>query len=74
MTLVSGVLHSFFDVANMVSGAMDGRPEVVTNVRSTPITHRHYDTTKLGEMFPRFRFMPLDQAILDVHQNLGLKT
>ena len=74
MNVVSGVSHSFFDVANMVAGAMDARPEVVTTDRSTPITHRHYDTTKLGETFPSFRFTPLDQAILDVHQNLGLKT
>jgi UDP-glucose 4-epimerase len=74
LNVVSGVSHSFYDVANMVADAMDERPEIILADRSVPVTHRHFDTTRTSQTFPRFRFTPLDEAIGVVHTALGLKT
>ncbi|MEP4379690.1 MAG: NAD(P)-dependent oxidoreductase [Alphaproteobacteria bacterium] len=74
LNLVSGVSHSFHDVANMVADAMDDRPEIVTTDRTMPVTHRHFDSTRLTRAFPGFRFTSLDEAIGAVHKTLGLKT
>lgn len=72
INLASGTSHSFLDVATMVADAMTSRPEIVTTDRVTPVTHRHFDTTRVAETFPAFRFTPLKQAIARVHHDLGL--
>lgn len=73
LNVASGVSHSFHEVAKMVADAMDERPEIVTTDRAVPVTHRHFDTTRITQTFPGFRFTPLAAAIGDVHKTLGLK-
>jgi len=74
LNVASGVSHSFRDVAHMVVDAMDDPPEIVLTERTVPVTHRHFDTTRVAQVFPGFRFTPLDEAIVGVHETLGLKT
>ena len=73
INLASGVSHSFREVAEIVSGNLRERPEIVTTARSNPITHRHFDVTMLNEVLPEFQFTPLSEIVASIHAALDIK-
>jgi nucleoside-diphosphate-sugar epimerase len=61
--LVSGVSHSFLEVAQLCA-ALQPRPVTLERLpRTGPITHRHFDVTALAQAFPEFAFLSLREGL-----------
>ena len=67
LNVATGVSASFADVARLVAKQFGGGVEIVTTPRANPVTHRHYDITRLIKAFPDFRFTALEDGIARVH-------
>ena len=71
LNVATGVSTAFREVANLVA-AQSVRPvEIVCTPRVNPITHRHYDITRLIKAFPDFRCMALADGIARMQHTLN---
>lgn len=61
--LATGHSRSFSDVVEVLRQVVPVSFEVVSLPRKGPITHRHFDVTKLFLQVPGFRFMSLEQGL-----------
>jgi nucleoside-diphosphate-sugar epimerase len=70
LNLATGVSTAFSDVAKLVA-AQSARPvEIVRAPRANPITHRHYDITRLIKAFPDFRCVALADGVNRMQNSL----
>jgi len=60
---VTGEAVSFGDVAEKIAAATEAPVSIERLPRTTPVTHRHFDTTALARAFPSFRETPLDSGL-----------
>ena len=63
LNAVTGVSHSFREVAEIVARQFEGEIEIVTTPRANPITHRRYRPEGVLTAFPDFQFTPLEEGI-----------
>lgn len=68
LNIATGVSKSFRDVAEFVAKQFGNSIEIVPTLRTNPITHRHYDVTKLIKAFPNFRFISLEEGVKITHR------
>lgn len=62
LNIATGSSTSFMDVAQQVASRFE-TVKVVESTRMNPITHRHYNVTKLIKTFPNYRFVSLRDGI-----------
>lgn len=62
LNLASGRSLPFHRVAEIIAKEFPRAIEIVRAPRANPITHRHYDVTKLMKAFPDIRLTMLDEA------------
>jgi nucleoside-diphosphate-sugar epimerase len=67
LNVATGISKSFCEVATLVARRFSEKVEIINVARQNPITHRHFDITRLIKAFPDFRFMPLEEGIAKVH-------
>jgi UDP-glucose 4-epimerase len=72
--LVTGVSTSFSALATMVATQISGAIEIRHTPRVNPITHRHYENTRLFQAFPEFRCVTLVDGIARMRQSLNQET
>jgi nucleoside-diphosphate-sugar epimerase len=70
LNVATGVSKSFHEVAELVARQFADKIEIVATPRQNPVTHRHYDITDLIKAFPDFRFIPLEEGIARVHNEM----
>lgn len=63
LNVATGVSTSFFDVATLVAGLCEQPVQIECQPRSSPVTHRHFDTTAVIRAFPAFRFTSLQEGL-----------
>lgn len=68
LNIATGVSRSFREVAELVAKQFVTSIEITTTPRANPITHRHYDVTKLIKAFPNFRFIALAEGVISTHR------
>jgi nucleoside-diphosphate-sugar epimerase len=71
LNVATGVSTTFSGVANLVATNSARTVEVVGTSRANPITHRHYDITRLIKAFPDFRCVPLPDGIARMQHYLN---
>lgn len=67
LNAATGKALSFMAVAEAVKAAFKDQVEIATSPRQSPVTHKHFNITKLISLFPDFQFTNLQNAI----QNLA---
>ena len=70
LNVASGKSVSFHEAAELVAKQFPRPIEIVETPRANPITHRHYDVTNLIKAFPDFGFIPLEEGIARVHNEM----
>jgi nucleoside-diphosphate-sugar epimerase len=70
LNAVTGISHSFREVAEVVAGQFKTAVEIVTTPRANPVTHRHYDISAAIKAFPDIRFTPLEEGVAQVHREM----
>ena len=70
LNAVTGISHSFHEVAQVVARQFKGAVEIVRKPRANPITHRHYDVADTIKAFPDIRFTPLEDGVARVHREM----
>ena len=68
LNIATGVSRSFREVAEFVAKQFGNSVEIIATPRANPITHRHYDVTKLIKAFPDFRFIALAEGVISIHR------
>jgi UDP-glucose 4-epimerase len=68
LNLATGVSRTFLEVAELVAKQFRSSIEIIPTPRANPITHRHYDVTKLINAFPNFRFVSLEEGLISTHR------
>ena len=68
LNIATGVSRSFREVAEFVVKQFGNSIEIISTSRANPITHRHYDVTKLIKEFPSFRFIALAEGVKSTHR------
>lgn len=68
LNIATGVSRSFREVAEFVAKQFGNSIEIIATPRANPITHRHYDVTKLIKEFPSFRFIALAEGVKSTHR------
>lgn len=63
LNVATGVSTSFLDVAQAVAGLCEQPVQIEYQPRSSPVTHRHFDTTAFIKAFPTFRVTPLRDGL-----------
>lgn len=71
LNVATGVSTTFSAVADLVAAQSTRPVEIVRTPRVNPITHRHYDVTRLIKAFPDFRCMALADGIARMHHSLN---
>lgn len=71
LNVATGVSTAFHAVANLVAAHSPQPVEIVGTPRTNPITHRHYDITRLIKAFPDFRCMALPDGIARMQHSLN---
>lgn len=74
LNIATGISTSFRGVAELVAQQFETPIEITTMPRANPVTHRHYDVTKLIKAFPGFRFTALADGIANIHLGTAGKT
>lgn len=67
LNIATGISRSFREVAELVAKQFGISIEVIATPRTNPITHRHYDVTKLIKAFPNFRFIAIAEGVISTH-------
>jgi UDP-glucose 4-epimerase len=68
LNVATGVSKSFFEIAEIVAKQFGKSIEIITTPRVDPITHRHFDVTRLIKTFPDFRFVTIEDGLARVHR------
>lgn len=68
--VATGISHSFYEVAEVVSRQFGNTVEIVKTPRANPATHRHYDIANIVKAFPDFRFISLEDGVARVHREM----
>ena len=68
LNIATGVSRSFREVAEFVANQFVNPIEIIATPRANPITHRHYDVTRLIKAFPNFRFISLAEGVIRTHR------
>ncbi|MDP3723043.1 MAG: NAD(P)-dependent oxidoreductase [Candidatus Omnitrophota bacterium] len=63
LNVATGVSTSFYDVAQAVVGLLEQPVQIEYQPRSSPVTHRYFDTTAVLKAFPTFRFTSLQEGL-----------
>lgn len=71
LNIATGVSTAFSEVANLVVAQSEQPVEIVRTPRANPITHRHYDITRLIKAFPDFRCVALPDGIARMQHSLS---
>jgi UDP-glucose 4-epimerase len=71
LNVATGVSTTFHAVANLVATNSARPVEVVGTPRANPITHRHYDITRLIKAFPDFRSVALADGVNRMQHSLN---
>jgi len=71
LNVATGVSTAFRAVANLVATHSARPVEVVGTPRANPITHRHYDITRLIKVFPDYRCVALTDGIARMQHSLN---
>lgn len=70
LNAVTGISHSFHEVAEIVARQFKTAVEIVKTPRANPVTHRHYDISATIKAFPDIRFTALEDGIARVHREM----
>jgi UDP-glucose 4-epimerase len=68
LNIATGDSRSFREVAEFVVKQFGNSIEIIATPRVNPITHRHYDVTKLIKLFPNFRFIAIEEGVMSTHR------
>ena len=68
LNIATGVSRSFREAAEFVAKQFGNSIEIITTPRANPVTHRHYDVTKLLKACPNFRFIALAEGVKSIHR------
>jgi len=68
LNAVTGISHSFHEVAEVVAEQFENAVEIVKTPRANPVTHRHYDISATIKAFPGIRFTALEEGVARVHR------
>ncbi|MCH9609773.1 MAG: GDP-L-fucose synthase [Chlamydiales bacterium] len=68
LNIATGSSISYADLAKKVASNFEEEVEIVGTPRQNPITHRHFDVTKIYKLFPTFSFCSLDEGLAQVHR------
>jgi len=66
LNIASGNAVPFAEVAQIISDLHGNVVNIQGSPRQNPITHRHFDTTRLLHAFPSFQFMPLRTGLAEM--------
>ena len=69
----SGKAHSFMSIAKEAQRLAGEKAEIKCLPRSSPITHKHFDITKLLQTYPDFSPTPLDEALQKTYDAFKLE-
>lgn len=64
LNIATGTSKSFHEIATIVARQFDHAVEIISNPRTTPITHRHFDVTDLIKAFPDVKLTSLEHGLL----------
>ncbi len=67
INLSTGNSISYYDLAHKIANLFDSEITVESSLRQNPITHRHFDSTLVYQVFPGFTFTPLEKGLEEVH-------
>ncbi len=70
LNLATGRSISYAELAGRVAACFERPIDIVGTPRQTPVTHRHFDVTRLHRAFPTFRFTPLDDGVAKAHRDM----
>ncbi len=70
LNVATGISHSFYEAAKLVTRQFKNVVEIVKTPRANPVTHRHYDVTHTIKAFPDIRFIPLEDGVARVHREM----
>ena len=70
LNVATGHSVSFGDVAAKIQKLFGGKLHIEPTPRANPVTHRHFDITRLLEAFPDFRFTPLETGLAETFKGL----
>jgi len=68
LNIATGISRSFREVAELVAKQFGSSIEVIATPRTNPITHRHYEVSKLIKAFPNFCFIALAEGVISTHR------
>ena len=71
LNVATGVSIAFSEVANLIAEQSAHPVDIVFTTRANPITHRHYDITRLIKAFPDFRSVALADGIARMQNSLN---
>jgi len=67
--LATGTSHSFADVVNVLRRVVPAPFEVVSAPRKAPVTHRHFDVTKLFLQVPDFQYTSIEEGLATYYRS-----
>lgn len=70
INVATGKSHSFLEIASKIRGLCGDHVEVQSLPRSTPITHRHFDTTAAIGEFSSFHYTDLEGGLAETWRRL----
>ena len=70
LNVATGRSVSFGDIASQIQKLFEGKIQIETTPRANPIAHRHFDTARLIEAFPDFKFTPLERGLAETFQQI----
>ena len=74
LNVATGRSASFREVAALVAAQFGEGIEIVATPRTHPITHRHYDVSRLLRAFPGLRLTALEEGVARCHERSGEMT
>lgn len=63
VNLATGQSRSFDAIASLIDSMVPDKIAVVSLPRSRPVSHRHFDTTRLREAVHAFAFTPFEDGL-----------
>ncbi len=70
LNIATGRSVSFGEIAARIQKLFGGNISIEPTPRANPITHRHFDVTKLIEAFTDFKFTPLERGLTETFKDI----
>ena len=70
LNIATGHSVSFGEIAAKIQELFQGKLKIEPTPRVNPITHRHFDSARLIEAFPDFRFTPLEKGLAETFKEI----